>query len=84
MPPELVKAHAALDRAVDACYRAQPFISDRQRVEFLFALHERYTAPLLPVTEKTRRRSGARAAATVRKGVRRETTQLLGQASKPA
>jgi hypothetical protein len=35
--------------------------SDRQRVEFLFTLNERYTAPLLPVTEKTRRRGGARA-----------------------
>ncbi len=49
MPADLVKAHAELDRAVDACYRSQPFTSDRQRVEFLFALYENYTAPLLPV-----------------------------------
>ena len=40
MPAKLVKAHAALDRAVDRCYRTQPFGSDRQRVEFLFALYE--------------------------------------------
>ena len=40
MPAKLVKAHAALDRAVDRCYRTQPFASDRQRVEFLFALYE--------------------------------------------
>ena len=32
MPAALVKAHAALDHAVDLCYRAQPFESDRQRV----------------------------------------------------
>ena len=48
MPRALTKAHAVLDRAVDRCYRSQPFISDRQRVEFLFALYEKVTAPLLP------------------------------------
>ena len=32
MPPALVKAHADLDRAVDLCYRPQPFTSERQRV----------------------------------------------------
>jgi hypothetical protein len=57
MPADLVKAHAELDRAVDGCYRSQPFTSDRQRVEFLFALYERYTAPLLP-TEKRKRKRG--------------------------
>ena len=56
MPEDLVKAHADLDRAVDACYRPQAFTSDRQRVEFLFALYERYTAPLLPVEKKGKRR----------------------------
>jgi hypothetical protein len=56
MPPDLVKAHADLDRAVDRCYRTAPFTSDRQRVEFLFALYERYTAPLLPVEKKGKRR----------------------------
>ncbi|MGB3086626.1 MAG: DNA methyltransferase, partial [Phycisphaerae bacterium] len=45
MPPNLVKAHAELDRAVDRCYRAQPFTSERQRVEFLFSLYEKLTAP---------------------------------------
>jgi hypothetical protein len=59
MPADLVKAHADLDRAVDRCYRPQPFTSDRQRVEFLFALYERFTAPLLPVEKKGRRRGGA-------------------------
>jgi hypothetical protein len=57
MPPKLVKAHAALDRAVDLCYRPQRFDSDRQRVEFLFALYEKLIAPLIPVEKKKRRRS---------------------------
>ena len=56
MPEDLVKAHADLDRAVDLCYRPQAFTSDRQRVEFLFALYERYTAPLLPVEKKGRKK----------------------------
>jgi hypothetical protein len=48
MPRELTKAHAVLDRAVDRCYRSQPFRSERQRVELLFALYEKMTAPLMP------------------------------------
>jgi hypothetical protein len=51
MPADLVKAHAALDRAVDRCYQKQPFTSDTQRLELLFSLYERYTTPLLPATE---------------------------------
>ena len=46
-PGNLHDAHADLDRAVH-CYRSQPFTSERQRVEFLFALYQRFTAPLLP------------------------------------
>jgi len=33
-------------------YSPQAFKSDRQRVEFLFALYELITAPLLPVEKK--------------------------------
>jgi hypothetical protein len=59
MPPALVKAHADLDRAVDLCYRAQPFTSERQRVEYLFGLYEQLTAPLLPsAAPKRPRRRG--------------------------
>ncbi len=54
MPPRLVKAHAALDRAVDLCYRPAPFPSERQRVEHLFVLYEKLTAPLLPATKPRR------------------------------
>lgn len=57
MPPALVKAHADLDRAVDLCYRPQPFDSDRQRVEHLFALYERLTAPLIAPATKRRRKT---------------------------
>ncbi len=56
MPPALVKAHADLDRAVDLCYRPQPFQNERQRVEHLFALYEKLTAPLIPPAKKARRK----------------------------
>ena len=57
MPPELVKAHADLDRAVDLCYRPEPFTSERQRVEYLFGLYEQLTAPLLPAAGKKRKKA---------------------------
>lgn len=56
MPAALIKAHADLDRAVDLCYRPQPFQNERQRVEFLFALYEKLTAPLIAPKKKPRRR----------------------------
>ncbi len=62
MPPDLQRAHKELDRAVDRCYRAEPFTSDRQRVEYLFSLYEKLTAPLLPAPAK-RKRAGGRARA---------------------
>jgi hypothetical protein len=55
MPPSLVRAHAHLDRAVDLCYRSQPFDNDRRRVEFLFALYEKLITPLIPPSKKRRR-----------------------------
>ena len=48
MPAPLLQAHQQLDRAVDPCYRPEPFPSDRHRVEYLFALYEQLTAPLEP------------------------------------
>jgi len=59
MPPALAKAHAELDRAVEKCYRKEPFASDRERVEFLFALYEKLTAPLVAPMNKTPRRKKA-------------------------
>ena len=46
MPPELVKAHNALDKVIDLVYRPQPFTSEAKRMEFLFELYEKYTADL--------------------------------------
>jgi hypothetical protein len=54
MPPVLAKAHAELDRAVDRCYRKEPFASDRARVEFLFKLYEQLTAPLIAAAKPKR------------------------------
>ena len=54
MPPELAKAHTGLDRAVEKCYRPEPFQSDRERVEFLFALYEKLAAPLAPVVKASK------------------------------
>jgi hypothetical protein len=36
--------HGRTNKAVDKCYRPQPFPSDAKRVEFLFELYERYVA----------------------------------------
>ena len=46
MPPNLRKAHQALDLAVDKLYRKAPFASERERVEHLFGLYEKMVAPL--------------------------------------
>ncbi|MFS4483377.1 DNA methyltransferase [Hyunsoonleella sp. 2307UL5-6] len=53
MPPKLVKAHQALDKAVDLCYRPQAFTNENTRIEFLFELYNQYTAPLLNSKKKT-------------------------------
>jgi len=62
MPSDLVKAHQQLDRAVDRCYRPQPFTSERNRIEYLFELYEQYTAPLLAAEQskgkKSRKKKG--------------------------
>jgi hypothetical protein len=59
MPPNLRKAHDVLDKAVDRCYRATPFKSERERVEHLFGLNQSLLAPL---TAKTTKRVRARKA----------------------
>lgn len=60
MPPALLKAHQALDKAVDKCYRPQPFTSDAKRVEFLFELYEVYTSGLLAGAGKPKRKKKAK------------------------
>ncbi|MDO8549132.1 MAG: class I SAM-dependent DNA methyltransferase [Ignavibacteria bacterium] len=56
MPLALVKAHQELDKAVDLCYRPQPFPNETKRIEFLFELYEKYTNPLLSETKKKKRK----------------------------
>ena len=46
MPPDLRKAHRALDRAVERLYRSRRFTSERERVEHLFVLYEKSNNPL--------------------------------------
>ena len=58
MPPVLAKAHTDLDRAVDRCYRKDPFPHDRARVEHLFALYETLAAPLASAAAIPKKRRG--------------------------
>ncbi len=51
-PPDLVKAHQQLDKAVDLCYRPQGFINELARIEYLFGLYEQITAPMFKVEKK--------------------------------
>jgi len=44
MPDGLRKAHHELDLAVEKCYRAKPFESDEERLEYLFKLYEQMIA----------------------------------------
>jgi hypothetical protein len=67
MPVDLLRAHQALDLAVDRLYRGPAFHSDRERVEHLFRLYEGLIMPrLAPVIPESstprpkRRRSASR------------------------
>jgi hypothetical protein len=55
MPPQLRKAHRALDEAVDKLYRSAAFTGDRDRVEHLFGLYEKLVAPLVVASQPRRR-----------------------------
>jgi hypothetical protein len=57
MPPELVKAHQNLDRAVDAAYGKTTFKTEAERVAFLFERYQQLTVPL-GLVEKTVKRGG--------------------------
>lgn len=46
MPANLSKAHAALDKAVDAAYGKKGLKTDAERVAYLFTLYEQYTSLL--------------------------------------
>jgi hypothetical protein len=51
---------AALEaRQLDLCYRPQPFTSESQRAEYLFALYEKLIARLLPTIKPAASKSQA-------------------------
>ena len=61
MPPDLRRAHDALDRAVDALYGKKAFASDAERVAFLFARYEQLTqTPMEKLTAKPKRTKKAK------------------------
>ncbi len=55
MPPVLLKAHARLDKAVDAAYGYKGKPTDAERVAFLFELYQKYTS-LFPAEAKPARK----------------------------
>lgn len=59
MPKGLRQAHEELDRAIEQCYRLQPFTSDTERLEYLFKLYEEMTksGTLFEKQKKTRKTS---------------------------
>ena len=57
MPPDLVKAHRALDSAVDTAYSKKTFFGDSDRVAFLFALYQATVARLETRLKKPRKRN---------------------------
>ena len=62
MPPNLRRAHQAIDRTMDRLYRRSGFASERERVEHLFMLYEKMRSPLeaamkaKPKRRRTRRK----------------------------
>jgi hypothetical protein len=62
MPGELLKAHQVLDHAVDKAYRAAVFLTERERVEYLFQRYEALVVPLAPAGKAPQRPSGKRQA----------------------
>lgn len=60
MPRDLRKAHRDLDAAVDRLYGSKAFTGERDRVEHLFALYEKFVAPLATVIPTPKRRRANR------------------------
>lgn len=56
MPPALVKAHQALDAAVDAAYGKRGFKNDAERVAFLFERYRQITSLLPALATPARKR----------------------------
>jgi hypothetical protein len=76
MPAPLLQSHQELDGAVDCWVRPEPFPSDRHRVEYLFALYEKLTAPLVAATGLGTARAAAKAWAGRGLGLRQRWPRL--------
>ncbi len=57
MPSRLLKAHEALDKAVDKLYRKEGFKSDIERVAHLFELNQKLTSLVVDEPKKSKRKS---------------------------
>ena len=67
MPPQLLRAHQQLDRAVDRLYRRKGFDSERDRVEYLLKLYEQMRAPIdAALTQRPTRRRKRKPSALAR------------------
>ncbi|HRF58019.1 MAG TPA: class I SAM-dependent DNA methyltransferase, partial [Campylobacterales bacterium] len=56
MPPKLLKAHEALDKAVDKLYRKEGFKTDTERVAHLFELNQKLTSLVVDEPKKSKRK----------------------------
>lgn len=61
MPPELVRAHQNLDRAVDAAYGKKNFASEAERVVFLFERYQTITSLLPTISTKKSKKTALEA-----------------------
>ncbi|WP_116789167.1 class I SAM-dependent DNA methyltransferase [Flavobacterium psychrotrophum] len=52
MPKSLKDAHHEMDLAIERCYRLKPFVSDNERLEYLFKLYEEMTNENVVSTKK--------------------------------
>ena len=52
----LINIDQALDKAVDLCYRSQPFPNETKRIEFLFELYDKYTSGMFPTEKKSKKK----------------------------
>ena len=71
MPPNLRRAHQALDRAVDRLYRSKGFVSEHERIEHLFMLYEKMCVPLVAgmKAKPKRRRARRKSAGALREAI---------------
>ena len=55
IPPSVVKSRQQLDKAVDLCYRPQPFINETKRIKYLFELYDGYVGGMFGEGRKVRK-----------------------------